>query len=213
MGRDSLFDYIHDADDQEQKKMIMDYGSRISETLMTTRVNIDKKKELMHLKTLQCFVDYYARMLKIADDYDIHALRDIIDRETRQKNNSYTRNPITDQEIRYLIKLNIIQSISAKTLDGLDDVHEYFARKYEKNVVSIVIDKFRKYRAIQCNLLEKNIGFLLDEINHLKEIVSGKHEPGDALLDKEMDQLKILIDKLHGKISNKETAHFSEHVG
>lgn len=193
--------------------MIQEYGSKISEILMTARVNIDKKKELLHLKMLQCFVDYYARILKIADNYEVNKLRESIDRETMQKNYSL-RNNITDQEIRYLIKLNIIQSIDIETVEELEDIQGYFSHKSEKNSLSLVTDKFRKYRAVQCHLLDDAIGYLLDEINGIKTIVSGRDQMGNNSLNQNIDQLKGLIDKLHGNIypKNKEPLHPSENV-
>jgi len=193
----SFISYAEDENDYlEQREQIKSYWKDISETLMSVRVNVDKKKELEVLSRLQRRANYYGAIFAALEKKDISWLRRIAD-ENARKHSSYVENPITDKEIKELIQLVIVNDM--RITSGLDYMKSYFDKKSDQNQMKIFPGNFTTYRKIQTDHMRHALEHLTKEIKNIQNILAGNTNER-SLSDAEA--IKDRIDLYNGKITH-----------
>lgn len=186
------------SDYLEKREQIKNYWNEISETLMTVRVNVDKKKELEVLSKLQRRANYYGAIFAALEKKDISWLRRIAD-DNMRRNSSYVENPITDKEIKELIQLVIVNDM--RITRGLEHIKSYFDKKSDQNRWKAFPDNFTTYRKIQTEHIKNALEHLIREIKNTQEVLAGNTNEYNL---RDAQAIKGAIDLYNGKTTRKD---------
>jgi len=197
----------------ERIERVKEYWLRTKKIKMMLKVNFDIPKEIKHLKTLREITNHYKNLFDQLKTYDTNWLKKIADKyKYSTKWHTLESVPVSDETLRYLIGINIINTID---YIPFKEIGKYFREKSFKNDIKSSKWDFIRFRADQGYILFNLIKYTTTRITQVQNSLQGNKKPDkqgvwstnwdyverEAYTDYEITrEIKKAIDSFRGRI-------------